>query len=225
MKIWIVFYNQSDEKQKRKLNQLLSKQLEEEQAKIKSLNKELASWNYNKNAINQRKPDPSFNNEQLATFDNYKIKSLKQVGKAITDLNIQLREAYENMQSIKDKIKEGISDFSSLEGIYKQIGNNIVSSFDKSFGDLNSENIYDYVDGIISISKSIQDSNFKEQYENYEKLNNSYKNVYITLNILKEAYDKLDGKAIEGSFDTNKYGVSKSVITLILVDEKNIEQT
>ncbi len=167
------------------------KQLEEEQSKIKSLNKELASWNASWNEINQRKPDASFNNEQLATFDNYKIKLLKQVGKAITDLNIQLREAYENMQSIKDKIKEGIPEFASLEGIYKQIGNNIVSSFDKSFGDLNSENIYDYVDGIISISKSIQDSNFKEQYENYEKLNNSYKNGYITLNILKEAYDKL----------------------------------
>ena len=40
----------------------------------------------------------------------------------------------------------------------------------------------------------------------------------------KEAYDKLDGKAIEGSFDTNKYGVGKSVLTLILVNDKNVEQ-
>ncbi len=167
------------------------KQLEEEQAKIKSLNKELASWNYNKNAINQRKPDPSFNNEQLATFDNYKIKSLKQVNNEIASLNNNLKSSYDNMKSIKDKIKEGIPEFALLEGIYKQIGNDISLGLDKSIGDLNSQNIEEYVDSLKDIANTIRNSDLDDQYKNYERLNNEYKNGYITLNILKDAYKKL----------------------------------
>jgi len=185
-------------------------QLEDEQKSIKEINRQIEIEKKTIETINSTVRD----NGQV-WIDNYKIykkhgsyigdntigiqqdKALEIVNKRIDSFNNQLKDSFDTMQNLKNQIKQGIPEFTTLSGISKQIADNLAINVDQQFKNLNSDNVKDYTNAIKDIGITLKDNKIDEQFNEYTKLTDAYQNNKLSIEEMTKAYDSLK-KSLSG---------------------------
>lgn len=186
-------------------------QLEDEQKSIKEINRQLKNEQKtiedikssrvdkdgmiraNKYDID-KKFDVDFNGSDIYIQQD---KALEIVNKRIDSFNNQLKDSFDTMQNLKNQIKQGIPEFTTLSGISKQIADNLAINVDQQFKNLNSDNVKDYTNAIKDIGITLKDNKIDEQFNEYTKLTDAYQNNKLSIEEMTKAYDSLK-KSLSG---------------------------
>lgn len=181
----------STEALKEYTNQLKLQATEKENALqdnyAKQIQKETDSINKNKEAIADsiaaQKKTEEYNKAHTNTYIDIAPYN-KDIETVAKKSNLAIKESNDNIDSFLVKIRAGISGYTTLTGVSK----NLADVLNKG---VKFESLEQYDKAIKNIAISISSNNIEGQLKDYQKLNDEYKNGNVTLDVLNTAYSKL----------------------------------